>query len=205
MTAADRERTRNFVGRFLGGLAVFVPLATTAILLSACTSAPRGVTPVTGLDIDRYLGTWHEVARLDHRFERGLSQVTAEYSRRDDGRIRVVNRGFDEASGKWSQVEGKARFRGDPQVGSLEVSFFGPFYGGYHIIALDRADYRWAMVSGPSRDYLWILARSADLSPDVVQPLLDQAHELGFAVTELIWLSEASRPRPVSDPGDPAP
>ena len=164
------------------------------VSMSACSSPPRGVTPVSGFDVDRYLGTWHEVARLDHRFERGLTRVTAEYSLRDDGRIRVLNRGYDEAAGEWRQAEGVARFRGDPEVGSLKVSFFGPFYGGYHIMALDHEDYAWAMVCGPTRRYLWILARTPDLAPDVARPLVGQAREARFPVDDLIWLSPGSRP-----------
>ena len=106
-------------------------------LLAGCVGRPDGVEPVSGFDIDRYLGTWYEIARLDHSFERGLSRVTANYSPRADGGVRVVNRGFDAAAGEWREAEGKAYFVEDPDLGYLKVSFFGPFYGAYVVFRLD--------------------------------------------------------------------
>ena len=154
-------------------------------LLAACTSVPDGVEPVRGFDLERYLGRWHEIARLDHSFERGLSRVTADYSRRDDGGVRVLNRGYDAAKGAWKEAEGRAYRIGDIDVASLKVSFFGPFYGGYHVIALDP-DYRWALVAGPSRDYLWILAREPQLDAAIYARLVAQAAASGFPVDGLI-------------------
>ena len=107
-------------------------------LMSACVNIPENVSPVTGFDIDRYLGTWYEIARLDHSFERGLESVTADYSYRDDGGIKVVNRGFDPAKNKWKETIGKAYFIDDSSIGRLKVSFWGPFYGAYNIIDLDK-------------------------------------------------------------------
>ena len=156
--------------------------------LFGCTGAPDGVTPVTGFELQKYLGTWHEIARLDHSFERGLSQVTAEYSMRPDGKVRVVNRGFNAASGEWNEAVGKALFTGERDIGQLKVSFFGPFYGGYHVIALDRQDYAWAMVCGPDRGYLWILARTPDPDEATIGRLLQQAASLGFATDELVYV-----------------
>lgn len=159
--------------------------------LGACAVAPPdGVTPIAGFELNRYLGVWYEIARLDHSFERGLSNVTARYSPREDGGIRVLNRGYDDRAGTWKEAEGRAYFIGEPTVGSLKVSFFGPFYGGYHLVALDQADYSWAMVSGPSRDYLWILARTRSLPPAVRDELLEQAKALGFATERLIWVEQ---------------
>ncbi|MDX1594883.1 MAG: lipocalin family protein [Gammaproteobacteria bacterium] len=160
-------------------------LAAAALLLAACTGIPEGVEPVRGFEVERYLGRWYEIARLDHRFERGLSRVTAEYSRRDDGGLRVVNRGYDAESGTWQEAVGKAYLLGPDDIGSLKVSFFGPFYGGYHVIALDT-DYRWAMVSGWTHDYLWLLSREPRLDPDVRRRLVARAREAGFPVGELI-------------------
>ena len=161
------------------------------LLLCGCAVAPpSGVTPVTGFELERYLGKWYEIARLDHSFERGLSDVTATYRPRDDGGVRVLNRGYDGRAGVWKEAEGRAYFIGEPAVGSLKVSFFGPFYGGYHIVALDRTDYAWAMISGPSRDYLWILARTRQLPSSVLDDLLRQAKALGFATDQLIWVKQ---------------
>jgi apolipoprotein D and lipocalin family protein len=159
-----------------------------ALLVSACSAAPDGVTPFGNFDLDRYLGTWYEIARLDHRFERGLSRVTANYSLRDDGGVRVLNRGFDREEGEWQEAEGKAYFTGSPQVGQLKVSFFGPFYGGYNIVDLDDAGYEYALVAGPSRQYLWILARSPSLDQPIIERLVATARELGFPVDELIFV-----------------
>lgn len=171
------------------------PLATTlAVIAAGCTGAPDGVEPVTGFELDRYLGTWYEIARLDHRFERGLSNVTADYSLRDDGGVRVVNRGYKAVDGEWDEAEGKAYLTGDADVGQLKVSFFGPFYGGYNVIELDKAGYQYSMVAGPDRSYLWILSRSPDLDDAVLERLLARAGELGFPLGELIMVEHDSPP-----------
>jgi len=157
-----------------------------SLLLAGCTGTPEGVRPVTGFQLDRYLGTWHEIARLDHSFERGLTDVSATYSRRPDGGVDVLNRGYDAAKGEWKEARGRAYFLDGPEVGSLKVSFFGPFYGGYHVFALDP-DYRWALVAGYSHDYLWILARERQLPPGVLEDLLAKAGKAGFATDALIF------------------
>lgn len=162
-------------------------LALMAALLPGCTGLPDGIEPVAGFDLQRYLGTWYEIARLDHSFERGLSNVTARYSLRTDGGVQVINRGYDAQRGNWREARGRAYLVGDPSVGRLKVSFFGPFYGGYNIIALDRRDYSYALVCGPNRRYLWILARTPQLNPTVLQALLHQARQLGFATDQLIY------------------
>ncbi len=157
--------------------------------LMSCTGLPRGIEPVGNFELERYLGHWYEIARLDHSFERGLDKVSASYARRPEGGVEVVNRGYDLRNQRWKEARGKAFFIGDETIGRLKVSFFGPFYGSYNIIALDRKDYAYAMVCGPNRDYLWILARSPALDPQVLAELLDQAETLGFATAELIYPS----------------
>lgn len=159
--------------------------------LLSCTGIPAGVETVRDFDLDRYLGTWYEIARLDHSFERGLERVTATYSPRAEGGIAVVNRGFSPAKDTWKEAVGKAFPAGAPGEGRLKVSFFGPFYGGYNIIALDREHYGWAMVCGPSRKYLWILAREPELEAGIVESLLARANELGFATRDLIWVNHS--------------
>jgi apolipoprotein D and lipocalin family protein len=157
-----------------------------SVLIGSCVALPNGIESVRDFELSRYLGTWYEIARLDHSFERGLSRVTANYSLREDGGVRVVNRGFKQVTGEWQEAVGRAYLVGDPTLGRLRVSFFGPFYGGYNIIALDRDVYQWAVVCGPSRDYLWILARTPQLDADLLEKLISQASQLDFAVTELI-------------------
>jgi len=154
--------------------------------LAGCTGIPEGVRPVTGFQLDRYLGTWYEIARLDHSFERGLTDVSATYSRRPDGGVDVLNRGYDAAKGQWKEARGCAYFLDSPEVGSLKVSFFGPFYGGYHVFALDP-DYRWALVAGYDHDYLWILARERQLPAARLADLLARARKAGFATDTLIF------------------
>ena len=162
-----------------------------ALTLAACSTAPpEGLRPVTSFEINRYLGQWYEIARLDHSFERGMSDVNATYQLQDDGSVKVINRGYDTQRQAWKEAIGRALFIGDSSTGSLKVSFFGPFYGGYHVIALDQQNYRWSLVAGPDRDYLWILARDKTLPAEVREQLVSQARALGFATDKLIWVEQ---------------
>lgn len=146
---------------------------------------PRFV-PVEGFNLERYLGTWYEIARFDHSFERGLVKVTAEYSLREDGNIRVLNRGYDPIRDKWKDAEGKAKFKGDENTGWLQVSFFGPFYADYIIHELEEVDYSYALVSGPNTSYLWILSRTPVIDKEVYNRLLETAEARGFDTSKLI-------------------
>ncbi|EJF32820.1 MULTISPECIES: outer membrane lipoprotein Blc [Enterobacteriaceae] len=162
-----------------------------ALFVVSCSSPtpPPSVTVVQNFEAKRFIGTWYEIARMDHSFESGLNQVTATYSFMDDGGLRVINRGFNPDRQMWQQAEGKAYFTGDPSVAALKVSFFGPFYGGYNVIALDK-DYRHALVCGPDLSYLWILSRTPTISHDLKQQLLAIAARQGFAVDKLIWVKQ---------------
>ena len=155
------------------------------LALAGCVRIPDGIEPVTDFDADRYLGTWYEIARLDHPFERGLTDVSATYGRRDDGAIAVLNKGWDTDAGAWDSAEGRAVFVEDPGTGFLKVSFFGPFYGAYVVFELDE-DYQHALVSGPNRDYLWLLARDPELDAAVVDRLIARAARAGFDTEALI-------------------
>ena len=160
-----------------------------SIFISSCVNIPENVSPVIGFDIDRYLGTWYEIARLDHSFERGLERVTAEYSYRDDGGIKVLNRGFDPAKNRWKETIGKAYFVGDSNLGRLKVSFWGPFYGAYNIIDLDKKNYSYSLVCGPNKSYLWILAREPYMEEFLKSELIKKAKALGFATDKMIYVS----------------
>lgn len=159
------------------------------VWLSACAGSDAKYTVVDGFDVDQYLGTWYEIARLNHSFEEGLEQVSATYSKRDDGGIKVVNRGFDPIKQKWQEAEGKAYFTEKPSIGRLKVSFFGPFYGSYQIIVLDRVHYNYAMVTG-GPNYLWILSRTPQLTYPIKQELMAQAKALGFNTDALIHVNQ---------------
>ncbi|MBX9760863.1 MAG: lipocalin family protein [Beijerinckiaceae bacterium] len=158
--------------------------AAASLLLAACTGVPMGVEPVRSFDLARYTGKWHAIMRLDHSFERGLTNVTALYTPQGDS-VRVDNRGLDRAACRWREISGTARLIGQPDVGSLAVSFYPPLAAGYHVIELDRRGYQWALVSGPTRDYLWILARKPELSAETRRQLVARAASLGYPVERL--------------------
>ncbi len=164
------------------------------MLLSGCVGLPDGVTPIDNFDAERYFGKWFEIARLDHSFERGLEQVTAEYTIRQDGGINVINRGFSPSKGEWREATGKAYFVNSKSIGYLKVSFFGPFYGSYVIIELDKVNYSYALVSGPNTSYLWILSRTPCLSKETLQKLIHKADKLGFDTSKLIFVNQQKMP-----------
>lgn len=147
---------------------------------------PQNVQPVNDFEIARYLGKWYEVARLDHSFERGLDNVTADYSLRDDGGVNVKNRGFSRADDEWSEVSGKAYFVNDPGEGYLKVSFFGPFYGSYVVFELDKENYQYAFVSGPDLSYLWLLSRTPEVSAELMTTFIEKSESLGFDTSNLL-------------------
>jgi len=154
------------------------------LALTGCVAIPEGLSVVKPFDASRYTGQWYEIVRLDHSFERGLSKVSATYTTNHDGTIKVVNRGYNAAKGKWQEAEGVAKFVGERDIGALKISFFGPFYGSYNIIELDP-DYQYSLVTGPDRNYLWLLARTPTLPFETRERLIKQAKDLGFAVETL--------------------
>lgn len=164
-----------------------------ALTLAGCVSVPEGVTPVTGFELDRYLGRWYEIARLDHPFERGLSNVTATYSLNEDGSVRVANAGYDTRTCEYDEQIGRATFVGDPSVASLGVSFFGPFEGGYHVIEL-APDYSYAVVSGPDKGYFWVLSRTPQMSDRLLTRILGDAEAVGYPIEAEIILVDQSGP-----------
>jgi apolipoprotein D and lipocalin family protein len=163
------------------------------LFLTGCLGIPENVKPVENFQLERYLGKWYEVARLDHSFERGLSQVSAEYSLREDGGVRVLNRGYAAKDDAWKEIEGKAYFVKEPNQGYLKVSFFGPFYGSYVVFELDHANYSYSMVAGPNQSYLWILARAPAIDEDRKRRLLEKAAGLGFDTSKLIFVDQTTR------------
>ena len=160
-----------------------------SLLLTSCLSVPEGVVPVNNFELDRYLGRWYEVARLDHSFERDLEAVTAEYVTRDDGGIKIINSGRNIDSGEMQQAEGRAYFVEDPSKGHLKVSFFGPFFGSYVIFELDQDNYQYAFIAGNTTDYLWLLSRSPKVSKELLEQFKDSASNLGFNLEDLIMVS----------------
>ncbi|MBS0056585.1 outer membrane lipoprotein Blc [Yersinia sp. Marseille-Q3913] len=164
-------------------------LMATLLSVACSVTPPKDVKIVDNFQLPRYLGTWYEIARLDHSFERGLDHVTANYSPRDDGGVKVINRGYNANKQQWQESVGKAYFIGSPQQASLKVSFFGPFYGGYNIIDLDD-EYQHALIAGPNRDYLWILSRTPTIDSQTRDRLVAVAKNYDFPVEDLIWVKQ---------------
>jgi apolipoprotein D and lipocalin family protein len=175
-------KTRNVVGLTVLGLVGLV-------LLKSCKTIPPNAVAVKPFDVEKYLGKWYEIARFDFRFEKNLNNTTANYSLKDDGSIKVVNRGYNYKKGKWKEATGKAKFVSSPDEAKLKVSFFGPFYSGYNVIAID-VDYKYAMVAGKSLDYLWLLSRGKTIPENIKQGFLQKAREVGYQVERLVWVKQ---------------
>ncbi len=158
------------------------------LFLVGCVGIPQNVKPVDNFQLERYLGKWYEIARLDHSFERGLTRVSAIYSVRDDGGVRVLNGGYAEKEKAWKTAEGKAYFVEGSNLGYLKVSFFGPFYGSYVVFELDHANYQYSLVCGPDKSYLWILARTPKISNELKDRLIAKAAASGFDTSKLIFV-----------------
>lgn len=157
-------------------------------LYRACSPViPSYVVPVTGFEVNRYLGKWYEVGRIDNRFEKGLINTTAQYALNDDGSLNVLNSGIDNKTGRFKHASGTAKFMKDTYVGALKVSFFGPFYGGYNIVDLDE-DYRWAVVIGSSRDFFWVLSRTVEIPETVKERAIKIASEAGIDPSKINWV-----------------
>jgi apolipoprotein D and lipocalin family protein len=165
-------------------LVVFVSL-----FLSGCVGLPEGIYPVDDFDLNKYLGKWYEIARLDHSFERGLDRVTAEYSLRDDGGVRVINRGLSIAENRWKEAEGKAYFVKGRDEGYLKVSFFGPFYGSYVVFELDKEKYQYAFVTGYNKSYLWLLSRTMNVNIELIDRFIKRSKDLGYDTGNLIFVN----------------
>ena len=165
--------------------------STAVISTSGCIGVPSGIQPVEGFIVERYLGTWYEIARLDHRFERELEAVTARYSMSSKGEIRVVNRGYSRKDGEWKEITGHAKPVSDSRLAHFKVSFFGPFYASYIVFELDRQEYSYAFVSGYETDYLWLLSREPVVSDFVMDKFKKTVKASGFAVENLVWVDQS--------------
>lgn len=155
--------------------------------LFSCSTIPKGVRAVEPFEKERYLGKWYEIARIDFKYEKDLNNTTAEYSLNANGTIKVTNKGYNTKTGEWKQAIGKAKFVGNDTVGMLKVSFFGPFYSGYNVIAIDT-DYRYALIAGASYRYLWILSRETSITDEIKRKYLQIAEGFGYNTSELLWI-----------------
>jgi apolipoprotein D and lipocalin family protein len=165
----------------------FLVASSILMLILSCSSLPEGAKAVENFEKENYLGKWYEIARLDVSFEKNLNNTSAEYSINEDGTIRVVNSGYNTKKKKWTKAVGKAKFAENENIGRLKVSFFGPFYGGYNVVALD-SEYQYALVAGSSLKYLWILSRETSIPEKVKKDYLKTAREIGYKTEELLWI-----------------
>ena len=173
--------------------AAFIALG--ILLLNSCASIPKNAKPVDNFDVNRYLGVWYEIARFDFRFEKNLDNTSAQYQLDKNGNVIVLNSGYNFVKEKWSKADGLAKFRGDKTVAALKVSFFGPFYSGYNVVALDE-NYQYALIAGKSLDYLWILSRTKSIPEDIKTKYLKIAEEIGYDTSKLIWVKHDKTDNP---------
>jgi apolipoprotein D and lipocalin family protein len=157
------------------------------VLLKSCKTIPGGATAVKPFDVNKYMGKWYEIARLDFKYERDLNNTTATYSLNDDGTMKVINRGFNVKTKQRAEATGKAKFIGSPEEAKLQVSFFGPFYSGYNVVALDP-EYKYALVAGESLKYLWLLSRETNIPDSIREEYLKKAEQIGYGTSDLIWV-----------------
>lgn len=155
--------------------------------MMGCQSIPKNATAVSPFSLDKYLGKWYELARLDFKYEEGLNNTTATYSMKDNGNVEVLNQGYDYEKKEWTEAKGRAKFRGENNVAELKVSFFGPFWAGYNVISL-AGDYEYALVAGKDTDFLWILARTTTIPDNIRNGFLQEAKKIGYNTDELIWV-----------------
>jgi len=153
----------------------------------SCATIPNGAVAVKPFDKERYLGKWYEIARIDFKFEKDLNNTTAIYSLNDNGTIRVDNQGYNVKKEEWNQAIGKAKFVGEENIAMLKVSFFGPFYSGYNVIAIDD-EYRYALIAGKNLKYLWILSRETNIPEEIKDKYLKLAEKIGYNTTDLLWV-----------------
>lgn len=158
-------------------------------LLTSCASIPRNAEPIQDFNFENYLGVWYELARFDFRYEKDLDNTSAQYTLGKDGAVLVLNSGYNTITGEWQKADGKAKLRGEESVAALKVSFFGPFYSGYNVLALDE-DYRYALIAGKSLDYLWILSREKEIPTEIKDDYLKIATEVGYDLDRLIWVKQ---------------
>ncbi len=143
------------------------------------------ITVVTPFDVNRYLGRWYEIARLDFHWEKNLNRTTAHYSLNKNGTVKVVNQGWNYAKQEWQIAEGKAKIR-NKNTGALKVSFWGPFYDEYNVVEI-AGDYQYALVFGKNTDYMWILSREKTIPDTVKQYFVLKAQSFGYDTDKLVW------------------
>lgn len=165
------------------------------IFLNSCAAIPKNAKAVKDFDVQKYLGTWYEVARFDFYFEKNLNNTSAQYSLDKKGNVIVLNSGYNFVKNEWRKADGLAKFRGNKDVAELKVSFFGPFYSGYNVVVLDKS-YQYALIAGKNLDYLWVLSRTKTIPENIKTEYLKIAEEIGYDTSKLIWVKHDSDDNP---------
>lgn len=161
--------------------------AGTALILKKKKTIPDGIEAVRPFDINKFLGKWYEIARMDYKYEKNLNNTTAEYSMDEKGNIKVVNRGYNYKKNKIEEAKGKAVFADSPDEGKLKVSFAGPFYSGYNVIEIDQ-DYKYALIAGDDMKHLWLLSREPSMPEETIEYYLEVAESYGYETSKLVWV-----------------
>jgi len=156
------------------------------------------ISPVKNFKVESYMGHWYEVARLDFKFQKGLDNCAAFYSLNENGSVKVINSGFRDEKNKWEYAKGKAKFRGEKNLGELKVSFFGPFYSDYNVVAI-ADNYKYALVFGKNLDYMWILSRTKQIPDSIREDFTNIARNAGYDVSNLLWANHDKNDNPYKD------
>lgn len=180
-------KTKLIIGTVFSALIIGV--------IASCSSMPKKAKVVDNFELPKYLGLWYEIARIDFRFEKNMNNVSAQYSMNPKGYVNVLNSGYNYEKKEWKSATGKAKFRKDENKAALKVSFFGPFYSGYNVIALDK-DYKYALVAGKDLDLLWILSREKSIPKEIKEQYLNIAKEIGYDTSRLIWVEHNKEDNP---------
>ena len=177
---------------------IFIPISAVillALLLTGCLGTPDNIKPVSNFKLEKYLGTWYEIARFNFIHEEGLNQVTAIYSLRSADEVKVVNRGYETEKSRWKESEGKAFFVDGKDKGYLKVSFFWPFYSSYVVFDVDE-NYQYALVTGSDKSNLWILSRTPTISEELKASLVAKAKAQGFDTSKLVYVDQTDIAKP---------
>lgn len=173
----------NIKKLFIAGV-VFI--AGTVVYIKKRRTIPKGVKAVKPFDINKYLGKWYEIARLDFCFEHNIDYATAEYSMDKDGSIKVINKGYNYKKHKEVEAVGRASFLNSPDEGRFKISFKGPFCADYNVIAID-SKYKYALVTGRNHNYLWLLSKDTSIPEKIKESYLELAEDLGYNTSKIKW------------------
>lgn len=173
----------------------FLFIALASLLVSCSSVKPEKAEPITNFEVNKYLGTWYEITRFDFKFEKDLNNTSAQYSLDNNGNIKVLNSGYNYVKKEWTKADGTAKFRQDNTTAALKVSFFGPFYSGYNVVALDK-EYKYALIAGKDLDYLWILSREKTIPESIKANYLEIAKQIGYDTSRLIWVEHNTNENP---------